>query len=87
MWTLVHWAGKAQFRRCLSHVPNLTDELRTAKEWHLNQFGVANALSSAESVKLLSNLTYARHMVRHLNQMLHHCRSKVKLIQTIRFGT
>ena len=46
-----------------THVPNLTDELSTAKERRLNQFGTAvlfsaaKALSSTESVELLSNLT------------------------------
>lgn len=59
MWTPVHWASKARFRRCSSHVPNLTDELSMAKEQSLNQFGVAKAEISTESVKLLSNLTYA----------------------------
>ena len=38
-------------------VPNLTDELRTAKERRLNQFGTAKALSSTESAERLSNLT------------------------------
>ena len=32
---------KARFRRRATHVPNLTDELSTAKEWRLNQFGTA----------------------------------------------
>ena len=35
----------------------LTDELSTAKERRLNQFGAAKALSLTESVELLSNLT------------------------------
>ena len=56
---------KARFRRRSTHVPNLTDELSTAKDqsgvWinlvrHF-QFGAAKALSSKESVELLSNLT------------------------------
>ena len=29
------------FRRCSTHVPNLTIELSIAKEWCLNQFGAA----------------------------------------------
>ena len=49
--------NKARFRRRSTHVPNLTDELSTAKERRLNQFGAAKALSSTESVELLSNLT------------------------------
>ena len=44
-------------------------------------FGAAKALSSTESVELLSNLTYVRHTVRRLNQMTRQCRSKVELIQ------
>ena len=32
---------KARFRRRSTHVPNLTDELSTAKERRLNQFGTA----------------------------------------------
>ena len=51
------WEAKARFRRHSTHVPNLTDELSTAKERLLNQFGTAKALSSTESVELLSNLT------------------------------
>ena len=68
-------------------MPNLTDELSTAKERRLNQFGTAvlvgaaKAVSSTESVELLSNLTWVRHTVRRLNQMSHQCRSKVQLIQ------
>ena len=32
---------KARFRRRSTHVPNLTDDLSTAKERRLNQFGTA----------------------------------------------
>ena len=39
------------------------------------------SLVRTESVELLSNLTYARHTVRRLNQMSRQCRSKVELIQ------
>ena len=35
------WEAKARFRRGSIHVPNLTDELSTAKEQLLNQFGTA----------------------------------------------
>ena len=53
--------SQAQFRHCATHVPNLTDELSTAKEQRLNQFGTAFLVrcgkSSTESVELLSNLT------------------------------
>ena len=53
--------SQAQFRHCATHVPNLTDELSTAKERRLNQFRtvllVRCGKSSTESVKLLSNLT------------------------------
>ena len=71
--------NRARFRHCSPHVPNLTDELSTAKERRLNQFGAAKALSSTESVELLSNLTYVRHTVRLLNQMSRQCRSKSNL--------
>ena len=44
-----------------SHVPNLTDDLGTAKERCLNQFGTAVLVwcgkSSTESVEILSNFT------------------------------
>ena len=44
-----------------SHVPNLTDDLGTAKERCLNQFGTAVLVwcgkSSTESVEPLSNFT------------------------------
>ena len=33
--------GKARFRRRSTHVPDLTDQLSTAKERRLNQFGTA----------------------------------------------
>ena len=53
--------SQAQFRHCTTHVPNLTDELSTAKERRLNQFGTAFLVrcgkSSTESVERLSNLT------------------------------
>ena len=53
--------SQARFRHCATHVPNLTDELSTAKERRLNQFGtvflVRCGKSSTESVELLSNLT------------------------------
>ena len=49
--------AKTWFRRPSTRVPNLTDELSTAKERRLNQFGAAKALSLTESVELLSNLT------------------------------
>ena len=57
-------------------MPNLTDELSTAKERRLNQFGTAVLVWCGKSVKfdsveLLSNL----------NQMSRQCRSKVELIQ------
>ena len=52
--------SQAQFRHCATRVPNLTDELSTAKERRLNQFRtvflVRCGKSSTESVKLLSNL-------------------------------
>ena len=70
----------ARFRRRSTHVPT-TDELSTAKERRLNQFGAAKALSSTESVELLSNFTWVRHTVRRLNQMSRQCGSKVELIQ------
>ena len=48
-------------RRRSTHVPNLSDELSTAKERRLNQFGTAVLVwcgkSSTDSVELLSNLT------------------------------
>lgn len=46
-------------------------------------FGAAKGLSLTESVELLSNLSWAWHTVRLLNQMWHQWGSKVKL----RFGT
>ena len=36
-----HIVCQARFRRHSTHVPNLTDELSTAKERRLNQFGAA----------------------------------------------
>ena len=33
--------SQARFRRRPTHVPNLTDELSTAKERRVNQFGMA----------------------------------------------
>ena len=59
------WAPEARFRRRSTYVPNLTDELSTAKERRLNQFGTAAVLVwCGKSVKfdrvrveLLSNLT------------------------------
>ena len=68
-------------------MPNLTDELSTAKKRRLNQFGIAvfvrcaKALSSTVSVELLSILTEAQHPVRRLNQMSRQFRSEVELIQ------
>ena len=56
---------EARFRRRYPHVPKLTDELGTAKERRLNQFGMvilvwcSKTLSSTESVGLLSNLPQA----------------------------
>ena len=37
--------GKARFRRRSTHVPDLTDQLSTAKERRLNQFGTAVLVS------------------------------------------
>ena len=42
---------KARFRRRSTHVPNLTDELSTAKERRLNQFGTAVLVWRGKSVK------------------------------------
>ena len=47
----------ARFRRRSTRVPNVTDELSTAKERCLNQFGAVKASSVTESVELLSNLS------------------------------
>ena len=53
--------SQARFRHCATHVPNLTDELSTAKERHVNQFVTSFLVTcgkrSTESVELLSNLT------------------------------
>ena len=43
--------AKTWFRRRSTHVPNLTDELSTAKERRLNQFGRAVLVWSGKSVK------------------------------------
>ena len=42
---------KARFRRPSTHVPNLTDELSTAKERRLNQFGTAVLVWCGKGVK------------------------------------
>ena len=72
-WRTLYWTVReiiqrtlGPFRRRSTHVPNLTDELSTAKERLQDQFGTAvliggggggaKALSSTESVELLSNL-------------------------------
>ena len=72
-----------------THVPNLTDELSTAKERRLNQFGTAVLVWCGKSVKFERvsrtfvelNLGSSQCSVRRLNQMSHQCRSKVELIQ------
>ena len=50
----------ARFRRRSTHAPNLTDEVGTAKEGYLHQFGTAVLFwcgkSSTESVESLSNV-------------------------------
>ena len=46
---LVNWA---RFRHRSSHVPNLTDKLSTAKEWRLNEFGMAVLIRCARNVKV-----------------------------------
>ena len=43
--------SKARVRSRSTHVPNLTDELSTTKEWHLNQFGTAVLVWCSKSVK------------------------------------
>ena len=43
--------SKARVRRRSTHVLNLTDELSTTKEWHLNQFGTAVLVWCSKSVK------------------------------------
>ena len=43
--------AKARFRRRFPHVPNLADELRTAKERCLNQFGTAVLVWCGKRVK------------------------------------
>ena len=45
------FTAQAQFRRRSTHVPNLTDELSTAKERRLNQFGTAVLVWCGKSVK------------------------------------
>ena len=45
------WEAKARFSRRSTHVPNLTDELSTAKERLLNQFGTAFLVWYGKSVK------------------------------------
>ena len=42
---------KAWFRRHSTHVSNLTDQLNTAKERRLNQFGTAVLVCCGKSVK------------------------------------
>ena len=47
----IYWfVTKARFRRRSTHVPNLTDELSTAKERCLNQFGTAVLVWCGKSV-------------------------------------
>ena len=81
------YPGNVRFRRRSTHVPNQTDELSTAKERLLDQFGTAVLVWCGKSVKFdrvcrtLSNLTQVRHTVRRLNQMSRQCRSKVELLQ------
>ena len=43
--------AKARFRRRSTHVPNLTEELSTAKERRLNQFGTAVLICCDENVR------------------------------------
>ena len=43
--------AKARFRRRSTHVQNLTDELSTAKERRLNQFGTTVLIWCRKSVK------------------------------------
>ena len=43
--------NKARFRHCSPHVPNLTDELSTAKERRLNQLGTAVLVWCGKSIK------------------------------------
>ena len=43
--------AKTRFRHRSTHVPNLTDELSTAKERRLNQFGTAVLVWCGKSVK------------------------------------
>ena len=93
-WRTLYWTVReiiqrtlGPFRRRSTHVPNLTDEFRTAKERLQDQFGTAVLVWCGKSVKFdrvcrtLSNLTQVRHTVRRLNQMSRQCRSKVELIQ------
>ena len=48
----LHWIfPKARFRRRSIHLPNLTDELNTAKERRLNQFGMTVLVRCGKSVK------------------------------------
>ena len=74
--------SEARFRRRSTHVPNLSDELSTAKKRRLNQFGTAVLAFRSKSVKFdCVCQIFARHTVRRLNQMSRQCRSKVELTQ------
>ena len=54
---LVNWA---RFRHRSSHVPNVTDKLSTAKEWRLNEFGMAVLIRCGRS----HYSTLERHVIR-----------------------
>ena len=64
--------AKAWFRRRFPHVPNLADELSTAKERCLNQFGTAVLVWCGKRVKF--------HRV--CQTVRRKCRSKVELFQS-----
>jgi len=79
---------QARFRRRSTHVPNLTDEVSTAKERRLNQFGTAVLVWCGKSVKFdrvcrtfVERNLGSTHGTPSDDEMSRQCRSKVELIQ------
>ena len=85
--------GKARFRRRSTDAPNLTNQLRTAKERRLNQFGTAVLVRCGKSVWCGKSSTVCRTFVE-LNVASTHgapSESHVAPVQSrtysVRFGT
>ena len=62
----ISWVSKARFKRRSIHAPNLTNELSTAEERRLNQFGSAGLVWCGKQRQIRQGLSHYATLERQL---------------------